>query len=120
MIASLATCRPESRRRALVSRRGEGSAPLLLRFSIDPFSNNPGIAARGCLSGAGPSASLRPEQHPRIAPAHFPFKNPSNTSIYFPGSSYAGRCPLCSKKTIFAPGMACASRQAVSGATFMS
>jgi hypothetical protein len=57
MIASLATCLPESRRRALVSRRGEGSAPLLLRFSIDPFSNNPGIAARGRLSGAGPSAS---------------------------------------------------------------
>src|SRR6202030_3269297 len=44
----------------------------------------------------------------------------SSTSRYFPGSSKAGRWPLFSKKTICAPGMVCAIRHAVSGATFMS
>src|SRR5579871_2147580 len=44
----------------------------------------------------------------RIPRSHFPFKNPSRTSIYLFPLFIRRQMPLCSKKTTFAPGMACA------------
>jgi hypothetical protein len=47
-------------------------------------------------------------------------RNSSSTCRYFSGSSYAGRCPLFSKNTTFAPGISWAIFHAFTGATFMS